>query len=100
MLFAPRLSMSTLGLSVAENSQGGEAVFRSAGGFLFGLGLTGMLVFNPLLDIATGVALFFSCLGRIAAMIFDRGNLSTNVTTLFLQLLSGALILATAFGYL
>ena len=100
ILFAPRISMSTLGLTIAENSQGGEAVFRSAGGFLFGVGLTGMLVVNPMLDLAIGVALFFSCLGRIAAIIFDRGNLRMNIASLSLQFVLSGLILSTVFGYL
>lgn len=98
-LFAPKLSMTAIGLTVAENQQGGEAAFRSAGGFLLGLAVASLLLENPILDLSMGVSLFFACLGRIAALVFDRGNLRFNLVLLALQSVATFLLFGTVFGY-
>ncbi|MEN9894466.1 MAG: hypothetical protein RIR97_318 [Pseudomonadota bacterium] len=100
MLLAPRMALSGLGLGVAENSQGGETVMRSAGGFLAGLGLAAILAGNPLLDLALGVALVFSCLGRILAIAVDRGHFVVNLCFLGIQSIMAGLVLASVFGFL
>lgn len=101
VLFAPRIAMNTVGLWVIANRQGGIASVRSTGGFMLGIGLFGMAVagywqsqFVVLLMLCFGliVALALSAIGRLLALVLDRGNLVFNAIALFIQIAATVLV--------
>lgn len=101
ILFAPRIAMSTAGLWVAETRPGGIASIRSAGGFLVGAGLFGMAVAGlwesamiVLLMACFGfaAALYFSIVGRVLSMVFNRGNLVYSAIALIVQACAAGLV--------
>lgn len=107
ILFAPRIAMSIAGLWVAAEKQGGIASVRSTGGFVLGAGLFGMAIagywqsqFVVLLMLCFGflVALALSVVGRVLALIFNRGNLVFNAVALFIQILAAILVIAYVGG--
>lgn len=94
VLFAPRIAMGIAGLWVTADRQSGIASVRSTGGFMLGTGLFGMAVagywqsqFIMLLMLCFGfiVALALSIVGRVLAIVFNRGNLPFNVVALVAQ---------------
>lgn len=105
-LFAPRITMSVAGLWVMADKPGGIASVRSTGGFLLGCGLFGMAIsgywqsqFVVLLMLCFGVvvAMVLAIVGRVLAMIFNRGNLAFNAVALAAQVVA-AVIVVTYIG--
>lgn len=103
VLFAPRIAMNVAGLWVASDRQGGIASVRSTGGFMLGAGLFGMAVagywqsqFVLLLMLCFGfvVALALSVIGRLLALVLNRGNLVFNAVALFVQIAAVILVIA------
>lgn len=102
VLFAPRIAMSAAGLWVVAENPGGIASIRSTGGFLLGAGLFAMAIsgywqsqFVVLLMLCFGilVAMLLSVVGRVLAMILNRGNLVFNGVALALQLIAAAVVM-------
>ena len=107
VLFAPRIAMNAAGLWVTSDRQGGIASVRSTGGFMLGAGLFGMAVagywqsqFVMLLMFCFGfmVALALSLIGRLLALVFNRGNLAFNVIALVVQIIAVFLVIAYVGG--
>lgn len=103
VLFAPRIAMTAAGLWVIADKAGGIASIRSTGGFLLGYGLFGMAIagywqsqFVVLLMLCFGflVAILLSIVGRILALLLNRGNLVFNVAALAAQLAAAAIVMA------
>lgn len=95
VLFAPRIAMNIAGLWVVADRPGGIASVRSTGGFMLGTGLFGMAIagywqsqFIMLLMLCFGVivALALSAIGRLLALILNRGNLVFNTIALVIQI--------------
>lgn len=94
ILFAPRIAMNVAGLWVTADKPGGIASVRSTGGFLLGFGAFGMAIsgywqsqFVVLLMLCFGfaMALGFSIVGRVLAIVINRGNLGFNIGALIVQ---------------
>jgi hypothetical protein len=107
VLFAPRIAMSAAGLWVFGDKQGGIASVRSTGGFMLGIGLFGMAVagywqsqFVVLLMLCFGfiVALVLSMIGRLLALVLNRGNLVFNAIALFVQIAAVILVITYVGG--
>ena len=107
VLFAPRIAMSAPALWVFADKQGGIASVRSTGGFMLGMGLFGMAVtgywqsqFVVLLMLCFGfiVALVLSVIGRLLALVLNRGNLVFNAIALFVQIAAAILVIAYVGG--
>jgi hypothetical protein len=103
VLFAPRIAMNVAGLWVTAEKPGGIASIRSTGGFLLGAGLFGMAItgywqsqFVVLLMLCFGIliAMLLSVVGRVLAMILNRGNFVFNGVALALQLIAGIVVMA------
>lgn len=103
VLFAPRIAMNAAGLWVLADKPGGIASVRSTGGFMLGAGLFGVVVagywdtqFAVLLMFGFGMAfaLALSVLGRLLALVFERGNLVFNAIALAAQV-AAALVVTT-----
>ncbi len=99
ILFAPGLAMIVCGLAVDEGRYRVMAAIRSAGGFALGAGLVALLISNPLSELAMGTAFLFSVVGRIIALIFDRGRLYFNGLALVVQAVGAVVFLGHVFGY-
>ncbi len=98
-LFAPRIALGAGGLMLSMTRRGGEAAVRSQGGIALGSGLMGLLVANPLVDLALGAALLLSAFGRVLALLLNRGRPVFAATALVVQLLLSLILLAHVFGY-
>jgi hypothetical protein len=98
-LFAPRVALGTGGLMLSMSRRGGEAAVRSQGGIALGAGLVGLLLANPLVDLALGAALLLSAFGRVLALLINRGRPVFGATALFVQLALSLILLAHVFGY-
>ncbi len=100
LLFAPRVSLRILRLRTADHAPEavGEARATMAG-FYLGLGLSAMLLAQPLLYLALGLSWGFTAFGRLVSMLVDRGMTGFNVLSLLFEIALAALALAFAFGY-
>ena len=103
VLFAPRVAMNAAGLWVTADKQSGIASVRSTGGFMLGAGLFGMAVagywqsqFVLLLMFCFGfiVALALSLIGRLLALVLNRGNLVFNAVALVIQIAAAVVVIA------
>jgi len=92
---------------VLADKRGGIASVRSTGGFMLGLGLFGMAVagywqsqFVVLLMLCFGVivALALSVIGRLLALVLNRGNLVFNAIALFVQIAATILVITYVGG--
>lgn len=107
VLFAPRIAMSIAGLWVLADKQGGIASVRSTGGFMLGMGLFGMAVagywqsqFVVLLILCFGfvVAVALSVIGRLLALLVNRGNFAFNVVALLIQIVAMIVVITYVGG--
>lgn len=107
ILFAPRIAMGIAGLWVIADKQGGIASVRSTGGFMLGTGLFGMAVagywqsqFVVLLMLCFGfiVALALSAIGRVLALVLNRGNLVFNAVALVIQIAAAVVVITYVGG--
>src|ERR1700754_1978803 len=99
LLFAPGLSFKLLRLRTTPEHP--EALAEARGtmsGFYLGVGLSCILLAQPLLYLALGFSWLFTAFGRIVSMLSDRGNTLYNWVWLLVELLLAALALGFAFG--
>lgn len=98
-LFAPALSFRAMGLALRDGRRGGYAEARSTlGGFPLGLGLSAIVLAQPMVYLALGAAFALAAFGRILSMMSDGANTVLNWGLLGLQLILAALPLAYVFG--
>ena len=98
-LFAPRAGLRFLRLQTAPAHP--EALSESRGtiaGFYLGLGLSCILLAQPLLYMALGFSWAFTAFGRLVSMMSDRGVTLHNLGAIVLEIALAALPLIYAFG--
>ena len=98
--FAPRTSFRILRLEPREDRPEaiGEARATIAG-FYLGIGLSAILLAQPLLYLALGMSWAFTAFGRIVSMLSDRGNTPYNWVSLAVEALLAVLPLVFVFGF-
>jgi hypothetical protein len=97
----PRATLRLLRLQpVAGVPQAAGEARASIAGFYLGLGASCILLAQPLLYLALGACWAMTALGRMAAMVFDRGNTAFNWICLPLDLILAAIPIGYALGYL
>jgi hypothetical protein len=99
MLFAPGLSLKLLRLQTTPDHPEavGEARATMAG-FYTGVGLSCILLAQPLLYLTLGLSWGLTAFGRIISMLSDNGNTITNWIWLVIEIVMAALVLAFALG--
>lgn len=100
-LFAPGISFRLFRLAPRPEHPEGYAVARAnMAGFCLGLGLSALLLAQPLLYMALGFSWLFTAFGRIVSMMSDQANRLSNWIWLVFDLLLAALALAFSFGFI
>lgn len=100
MFFAPATSLRILRLRPAEAHPEavGEARATMAG-FYLGLGMSCLLLAQPLLYLALGLSWAFTAFGRLVSILSDRGSTAYNWISLLIELVLATLPLAFALGF-
>jgi len=97
---APGLALRLVRLQAKEEKPEAVAEGRSrVAGFYLGLGLTCLLLAQPLLYMALGFSWAFSAFGRLLGMMSDGANTPYNWAAIVVDLVLAALPLAFAFGF-
>ena len=100
LLFAPGLSFRLFRLQTRPDHPEAYAAARAnMAGFYLGLGLSALLLAQPLLYMALGFSWLFTAFGRIVSMMSDRGTGLANWLWLVFDLVLSALALAFALGF-
>ncbi len=100
LMFLPRTSLRILRLRAAEGVPEAVGEARaSMAGFYLDLGLSAMLLAQPLLYLALGLGWAFTAFGRLVSMLADRGFTAYNAVNLAVEVALAALPLAYFFGY-
>lgn len=100
-LFAPRTGLRLIGLQTVPAHPEALAGSRAdIAGFRLGLGLSCILLAQPLLYMAMGFAWAFNAFGRLVSMLSDKGVTLYNVCAFIVELVLAVLPLAFAFGFL
>ncbi len=100
LLFAPGLSFRLMRLAPRpERSEAYAAARANMAGFYLGLGLSALLLAQPLLYMALGFSWLFTAFGRIVSMMSDRGTGLSNWIWLAFDLLLACLALLFALGF-
>jgi hypothetical protein len=68
-------------------------------GFYLGLGVSALLLAQPLVYLALGASWGFTAFGRLVSMVVDRGFTSFNLASLLLEIILAGLPLLYVFGY-
>ncbi|MEW9805879.1 DUF4345 family protein [Mesorhizobium sp. ZMM04-5] len=99
LLFAPGLSFRLFRLPAnPERPEAYAAARANMAGFYLGLGLSALLLAQPLLYMALGFSWLFTAFGRIVSMMSDRGTGLSNWLWLVVDTVLAALALAFALG--
>jgi hypothetical protein len=96
MMFAPRISCRVAGVDGIIDI--GYSAVRSAGGFALGAALIAMAAANPMMDLGMGAALAVAVLGRVIALVFNRGNYVYAVLALIIEGTAAALVISYVMG--
>lgn len=100
LFLAPGLGFRLLRLQAHPDKPEAIAEGRSRfAGFYLGLGLTAVLLAQPLLYMALGFSWLFTAFGRMLGMMSDGANTPYNWAALVVDLALAALPLAFAFGF-
>jgi len=70
------------------------------GGFYLGMGLSAILLAQPMVYLALGGSFALAAFGRILSMMSDKGNVLINLVLLVVQAILAALPLLYVFGFL
>ncbi|MDZ7823815.1 MAG: DUF4345 family protein [Ahrensia sp.] len=98
--FAPRITFNILRLRTAEGVP--EALSESRAtmaGFYLGVGILAILLAQPFIWMVLGAGWFFTALGRLVSIIFDRGNTQFNWISIGMEAALAAGPLLYVFGY-
>lgn len=97
-LVAPGVSLRARGLQVVAETSGN---LRGAlSGFPLGIGLSCMLLAQPMIYIALGASWLFTAVGRAVSLATGRGNTALGWPWLAIELALGLLPLAYVFGFM
>jgi hypothetical protein len=100
-LFAPRTGLRLIGLQTASAHPEALAGSRATiAGFYLGLGLSCILLAQPLLYMALGFGWAFTAFGRLVSMLSDKGAALRNVCAFVVEIALTVLPLAFAFGFI
>jgi len=85
LMVVPRSFMNLLGLAPKAGTQNGVSEVRGPfGGMWVGMGLACLLLAQPLVYLALGLAFAFAVIGRLISFVFDRTfNIHCCVATVF-----------------
>jgi hypothetical protein len=98
-LFAPGTMLSALRLQAAPDRPEALAEVRGRmAGFYLGLGLSAILLAQPLVYMALGFSWAFTAFGRLVSMLSDGGGRLYNLGLFVVEVLLAALPLLFAFG--
>jgi len=98
-LFAPGTTLKLLRLEPRADRSGGVAAARAdLAGFPIGLGLACILLAQPMLYIALGLAWAVAAFGRLVSMMSDGGNGPYNIVMLAIELVLAAPAVLFGFG--
>jgi uncharacterized protein DUF4345 len=101
LLFAPGISFRMFRLAPKpERPEAYAAARANMAGFYLGLGLSALLLAQPLLYMALGFSWLFTAFGRLLSMMSDGANTPFNWASIVVELVLAALPLAFAFGFL
>jgi hypothetical protein len=101
MMFAPGYTFRLLGLQTREGRPGAYAEGRSTmGGFYLGMGLSAILLAQPMVYLALGASFALAAFGRILSMMSDKGNVLINLFLLIVQAILAAVPLLYVFGFI
>jgi hypothetical protein len=99
MLFAPGLSLKLLRLQPTPNHPEALGGARATmAGFYTGVGLSCILLAQPLLYLTLGMCWALSAFGRVISMLSDNGNTIANWIWLVVEIVLAAMVLAFALG--
>lgn len=99
--FLPRMTYKILRLRTVEGVP--EAVSESRAtmaGFYLGVGILAIMFAQPFIWMALGAGWFFTALGRLVSIVFDRGNTLFNWISILIEAALAAGPLLYAFGYI
>jgi hypothetical protein len=100
LFFAPALCFRLLRLQPRPDRPAAIAEGRGRmAGFYLGLGLTCLLLAQPLLYMALGFSWLFTAFGRVLSMMSDGANTPYNWAFAAIELVLAALALVFAFGF-
>ncbi|MBO0661660.1 DUF4345 domain-containing protein [Jiella sp. MQZ9-1] len=100
-LFAPRLTLSAIGLAPSAGSRDALGGSRaSLAGFWLGVGLIGAALYDqPFVQLALGAGWLMSAFGRLVSLLSDGNSLRASFY-LLIELALAAATLAPALGFL
>jgi uncharacterized membrane protein HdeD (DUF308 family) len=100
MLFLPKAGLRILRLQTSPEHPEALAEARATmSGFYLGLGISCLLLAQPLLYLALGFSWLFTAFGRIVSMLSDRGNTLYNWISVVIELVLAGLPLAFSLGF-
>jgi hypothetical protein len=100
MLFAPRITLRALRLRTADGHPEAVAEARATmSGFYIGVGLSCLLLAQPLLYLSLGLCWGLTAFGRVISMLSDNGGTLYNGVWLIAELALATLALAYALGF-
>jgi hypothetical protein len=98
-LFAPGMMLRALRLQAAPDRPQALAEVRGRmAGFYLGLGLSAVLLAQPLIYMALGFSWAFTAFGRLVSMLSDGGGRLYNLVLFIVEAALAALPLLFAFG--
>ena len=100
MLFAPRITLRALRLQTKPDHPEAVSEARATmSGFYIGVGLSCLLLAQPLLYLTLGLCWGLTAFGRIISMLSDNGASLYNWAWLLIEIALAALALAYALGF-
>ena len=100
LLFLPRTALRVLRLqTVPDHPEAASEARATMASFYLGLGISCILLAQPLLYMALGFSWTFTVFGRVVSMLSDRGNTLYNWISLVIELVLAALPLAFSLGF-
>src|SRR5919109_4753887 len=101
MLFLPNIGLKILRVQASPDHPGTVAATRATiAGFHLGVGISSILLAQPLLYLALGFSWLFTAFGRLISILSDRGNTIYNWIWLVVELALAGLPLAFALGFI
>ncbi len=99
LLFTPHLSFRIMRLTtVPEHPEAISESRATMAGFYLGVGLSAILLAQPLLYMALGAGWAFTVFGRLVSIFADRGNTAFNWVSIACEAALAAAPLAFVFG--
>lgn len=100
LLFAPKSSYRLMRLqTVPEHPEALSESRATMAGFYLGVGLSCILLDQPLLYLALGASWGFTAFGRVVSIVLDNGNTSFNWMSVVIEAVLAILPLAVVFGF-